>query len=131
MLSRITEFLQRCPYFKNRQLTTDFLGEKIGAVGLKQIACDPVLYRYADGASLRQFVFSVLVRDETYVFFEDGPEAVFEAVEEAFSKTMPLLETGQIAQRLETVKCAAMAERDYGSACYSAEYRLIYFQRGE
>lgn len=126
MLKRITECLQKCPFFANTVIGQDYLGENIGAVSVHGISCEPVVQRYADGATMRQFMFDVLVRLDV----STEAEPYFDIVAEWFSQAVPLLEDGQCAQRFEIVKSAAVQDRHYSNVRYGMTCRLLYYQRG-
>ena len=131
MLKVITDFLKECPQLSQFNLSADFLHEECGAVSVQGMTCEPVIGQYADGASLRQFVFAVLLRADTESLAEGKPEAFFSAVESWLSVSVPRLEDGKTAQRFETIKTGALAEHYYGGVRYSAVFRLIYYQKGE
>ena len=127
MLKQVTDYLQKCPFFIDTVIGRDYLGENIGAVSVHGGTRDPVVQRYADGATLRQFVFEVLIRSDERLDLEH----FFDAVTEWFSQGVPLLGDGQCAQRFEIVKSGAVQDRDYSSIRYGMTWRLLYYQRGE
>ena len=126
MLKQVTDCLQKCPFFAKTVIGQTDLGEGIGAVSVQGVSCEPVVQQYADGATLRQFMFEVLIRlnDDT------DAEQYFNVVAEWFSQNVPLLEDGQCAQRFEMVKSGAVQDRDYSSIRYGMTWRLLYYQRG-
>ena len=111
MLKQVTDCLQKCPFFAKTVIGQDYLGESIGAVSVQGISCEPVVQQYADGATLQQFMFAVLVRLDEGI----DAEQYFDIVAEWFSQEVPLLEDGQCAQRFEMVKSGAVQDRDYSS----------------
>ncbi len=128
MLQSITEFLQGCPALKNRKVTMDFLGADATAVGVKTVACRPVLHRYADGDSLCQFTFSVMSREAGQGV--GGASEFYEALVQRLKEELPVLGPGKTPQRFEIVSSAAPDEHDYGSTRYELVCRLIYYQKG-
>lgn len=126
MLKQVTDYLQKCPFFENTVIGQDYLGEEIGAVSVQGVSCEPIVQQYADGATLRQFMFEVLVRIDASAEIEP----YFDAVTKWFSQNVPLLEDGRCAQRFEIVKSGAVHDREYSSVRYGMTWRLLYYQRG-
>ncbi|MBR5236167.1 MAG: hypothetical protein IKW06_02180 [Clostridia bacterium] len=128
MLQSITEFLRGCTALKNRHITMEILGTDDDAVAVKTVACNPILHRYADGDSLRQFTFSVMSRESGQ---DAGLSAAFyEALVQRLKEGLPVLAQGQTPQRFEIVNSAAPDEHDYSSTRYELVCRLIYYQKG-
>lgn len=129
MFDVLIEFLRACPelYFA----VADFLGEDPNAVSIRAVGCDPILSRYADGGSLRQFVFAVCTREASPCAENGFPDAFFGAVDRWLQENLPILPEGQTAQRFEIVQSASVAERDYVTVRYEQTYRLVYYQKGE
>ena len=125
MLKQVIDYLQKCPFFENTIIGQDFLGEEDGSVSVQMVACNPVVQQYADGATLRQFTFAVLVR----LYNGTDAEHYFERVSEWFLQGVPQLKDGRCAQRFEIVKSSAVQDREYGSVCYEMTWRLLYYQR--
>ena len=52
----------KCPVLYGKKLNINCLGEKSGSLTLKSIPCDEIVKEYADGGSLRQYVFEICLR---------------------------------------------------------------------
>ena len=130
MLEAMIDYLQMCPLLKGVSLSADFLGDRPGAVSVQAVACEPILYRYTDGDSLRQFVFKISSREEGQLAGGEPPEAFYGKLAAWLQSGLPTLAAEQTPQRFDILQTAAAAERDYSSTRYDMECRLVYYQKG-
>ncbi len=124
MLRAIKEYILTC--FRGEH--TDYSWDD-NAISLRAEACDPILYRYTDGDSLRQFVFIVGFREPISAFYVDA-EAFYEHLTMWLQQGLPSLSPGQTPQRFEVVKTAAVEKQRYAETQYELVCRLIYYQEG-
>lgn len=131
MLERIIDCIRHCPFISGN-VTKDFLSHTDGAVGVQLLACEPVIQQYVDGDSLRQAVFRLSFRecDSKEAPDRDAVHHQITSWLENCRSSLPVLAEGQTAQRIELLKTEAQENRTFGGDCYSAEYRLIYYQKG-
>lgn len=127
MLSQIITFLKTCPLLKNLQITTDLLLDQEETLCVLREDCEPVLYRYTDGGSLRQFEFKLTSRETS----ETKAEELYDGLAAWVEKTkndLPLLEKGQLAQKIEILRRAGVEDTTYSGLRYGMNCRLIYYQ---
>ncbi len=131
MLEKIIQYLQGCPSLTGKTILPDFLSDEVGSVSVQVMSCDPVIKSYADGATLRQFVFAIFVREGLHETEAQKVITFFEEVETWLIGGVPLLKDGQSAVKFEVIKSGALEERDYHGRHYGMTGRLIYYQKGE
>ncbi|MBQ2696579.1 MAG: hypothetical protein IJF61_04675 [Clostridia bacterium] len=129
MLQTVIDFLKTCPFLDGVLLTADFLGDEDGCFGIETVATNPVIELYADGGSLRQFVFRILYRVNHHAPGETAPADLYEKIAGWIEQTtkMPVLDKGKTAQRFEILKTGTVSDRKFGSLQYCMECRMIYY----
>ena len=127
MIQTMLAFLRTCPVLQKIQANQ--LGDSAGDISLQAIGGNPMIYRYTDGSSLRQFLFLISSREDA--FGTMAAEEFYEALTYWLEHHMPTLGDGKTAQRIEVTKTASIAERDYTGLRYELTCRLVYYQKGE
>ncbi len=130
MLYKILDYLKKCPLLENALLMADFLGEEEGSFSIQAVAVEPVLEQYADGGTLKQFVFKVLTREGHHASFEALTRAKLDQIGQFLEadRSGPVLSNGQTAQKFQILKSATMTDRYPGSRCRELVCRLIYYE---
>ena len=134
MLQTVVDFLKTCPYLHDVVPTADFLGDENGSLAVITVAAAPVIEKYADGGSMRQFVFQILYRGRYRVPGTEDPTALYGNIAKWLETTsqVPLLSRGKTAQGVEILKTGAVSDRRFGGNSYGMECRLIYYsEKGE
>ena len=116
-------------------INVNYLGEKKRKYTLEQEPHAPIIKRYADGGSLRQFVFAFASRElfgekeienlEVSRFYEEFAEWLESTSEK---KILPKLDPGKTALRLEVLTGGYLLSNTNTSARYEIQCRLIYRQ---
>ncbi len=127
MFETMIAFLRTCPDLHN--IKANFLGNGDGDISLQAVSGKPILYRYTDGASLRQCLF--MISSKETAFSEKTADEFYESVTAWLETYLPELPGEKVAQKMEVTKTAAVAERDYTGLRYELTFRLVYYQKGE
>ncbi len=127
MFETMVAFLRTCPVLQNIQ--ANFLGDTAGDMSLQAVSAKPIVYRYTDGSSLRQFLFVISSKEEAFPVV--AADEFYENVTAWLESHLPELTDGKVAQKIEVTKTAAVAERDYTGLRYELTCRLVYYQKGE
>ena len=124
-----------CPVLLGIKLNVNCLGEKNGSMIIKTLPSKEIIREYADGGTLRQYLFEICLRTsfdsdmnentETAVFMEKlknwfcGEECL---------KTMKLSDKTCFPVEFEVVKTHGVSHRDRLGAQHAVVVRFIYEQ---
>lgn len=118
-----------------KRLGIDYLGEGEGSYTIDSVPGDPVIRRYADGGSLRQFLFIFASKEfygadplqniESIGFYEDLERWFREQTKE---KSLPALSGRRSAQSLETMTSGYIFDTQDDRARYQIQARLVYYE---
>ena len=138
LIDAVYRFLSDCPVLTEGRLNVDFLPEEAVSYSVDVTPATPVLRRYIDGGSLRQFLFTFATRsyygevirqqlDNLGLFerFADWLEAKSRAGE------LPALGEGRRARRLEVTTSGYVFAPETDTARYQIQCRLLYEQDAE
>lgn len=119
----------------NAPFYIDHLGKEPTQYGLMPLPSAPIVERYIDGSTLRQFVFAVqsmestaddLARIGASGFYEELSDWL-ESQSEA--GVLPSLDAGKTAERIEALQSGFLFEfGESGTGIYQIQARLIYEQ---
>lgn len=137
IIEHLSEYFGRCPPIAEGVLRADYLGSEENDFTLESVPCDPILKRYVDGSTLRQYLFIIGTRqaygeDTLQNIANSGLcERIFAWIEamNAVSR-LPTLPPGMTAQKLEGISTAYLLDEDSQSfaARYQIQCRLTYTQ---
>lgn len=138
IIQAVREYMMSCPLLSefNRGINVDFLEESIDSYTIEETPHEPILKRYVDGSSIRQYEFLFASR-ESY-----GPE-VFQNLEnngfyEQFSEwieeqntlgNLPIMANSLLPQKIECVTNGYAFQTDEDKARYQIQMRLTYFKQ--
>lgn len=134
LIDYIRSLLRTCPLLENERINVDFLDAQNGSYSVNTSPAAPIVKRFIDGSSIRQYVFTFSSAElygeeirqnlENAGFWEDFMEWIE-------SVTLPQsLETGQEPQKIEVLSSGYAFMTDADSARYQIECRLLYKQKG-
>ena len=134
LIDYIRSLLRTCPLLENERINVDFLDAQNGSYSVNTSPAVPIVKRFIDGSSIRQYVFTFSSAElygeeirqnlENAGFWEDFMEWIE-------SVTLPQsLETGQEPQKIEVLSSGYAFMTDADSARYQIECRLLYKQKG-
>lgn len=137
IIDAIKKYIEKeCPLVSGKKIKVNNLGENpTVSLTIDQLPCIPIIKRYVDGSTQRQFQFVFASREEydsqewkqieAAQFYENLQEW-FE--EQSANKTLPVLENGLFALRLEVLSSGYLISSDAKTARYQIQCRLIYYK---
>ncbi len=137
VMEGIRDYLSACPYLAKGALRVDYLGDRPTEYTVEAVPSDRVVTQYADGGTLREFLFLFASREEYgsdvlqnlensgfYEQFSDWLSAQDQA------GRFPVLPEGKEPQRIETLSGGYLLDAQEHSARYQIQCRLLYYQKG-
>ena len=138
IIEAIRGYLGTCPLLRDGKLNVDFLPADASTYSVDVVPVKPIVKRYRDGSTVRQFLFvlatrayyGTLIRQQldNLAFFEGLGEWV---EEQARAKSFPDLGAGRTPQRLEVTTSGYVFAPESDTARYQIQLRLEYFKRGD
>lgn len=135
IINAIRDYLRTCPLLDNNRINVDFLGKEAVEYSIEPTPTDPVIRTYADGGTLRQYLF-VFASREWY-----GPDVrmmldnsgFFEAFadwieEQSMRGNLPVLSGRRKSRSLEVLSSGYLFENTTNDAKYQIQLRLVYYQ---
>lgn len=135
MIEEIRNYLKSSALLKNGRIGVNYLSAKPLHYAVNPIPAEPVIRRYTDGSTLRQFVFTVSSREsfdaETAAsldisrFYEELAEA-FEKLSE--ENKLPVFEKGSgvTPKRIEAMSTGYLIDSDETTARFQIQCRMIF-----
>ncbi len=135
IISALEEYFRGCPLLANGAFRVDYLGIAPIEYSIDVLPVDPIVKRYTDGSSVRQYLFTFSSREfyspdrlqniENSAFYEklsDWCETKNKAQE------LPELPSGMEAEKLQVVSSGYLFDAKMKNARYQIQLRLIYFK---
>lgn len=135
IIKALTDYFMGCPLLKNGAFRVDYLGISPMEYSIDVMPVNPILKRYADGSSVRQYLFAFSSREfyspdrlqniQNGAFYESLSDWV-----ESNSKAgnLPSLPEGEEAQKMLVVSSGYLFDAKMKSARYQIQLRLNYFK---
>lgn len=133
MIKGIVDYFTQCPLLSEGYIRVDSLGTRPIEYGISPLPCDPIVRKYVDGSSKRQYLFAISSREYYSIdmiqniknseFYEELADW-FESQNHA--QTFPDLGSGKTVQRMELVTSGYLFATDRKTARYQLEIRIIY-----
>lgn len=133
MIMGIVDYFTQCPLLSKGYIRVDSLGPRPIEYGIAALPCDPIVKKYVDGSSMRQYLFAVTSREYYSIdmiqniknseFYENLADW-FESQNNAHD--YPDLGPGKTVQRMELVTSGYLFATDRKTARYQLEIRIIY-----
>lgn len=135
VLEGVTEYFLRCPLLKDGVFRVDALGPDPVEYTIETGIFDPVIQRYVDGSSERQYQFQFGSREfysmdrvqntENSTFYEEFADWVEMKSNEG---ELPELPKGMHAEELEVLSPGYIFDGAMKNARYQISLRLVYFK---
>lgn len=135
VLEGITEYFLQCPLLKDGVFRVDALGTDPVEYTIETGIFDPVIQRYVDGSSERQYQFQFGSREfygmdriqniENSTFYEEFADWVEMKSNEG---ELPELPKGMHAEELEVLSPGYIFDGAMKNARYQISLRLVYFK---
>lgn len=136
---KIKEFIEGCPFLKEFEqmfpvVNTDMLGEDTTSYSIESTPADPIIKRYSNGDTVRQYVFSMCSREiygeseneETAEFYEKFADWLEECTR---SRALPKL-TGKLKSKSIRATTGGYLYDNKGTKCqYRIQCQFLYFKR--
>ncbi len=138
IMDGIADYFLRCPLLKDGVFRVDALGPDPVEYTIETGVFDPVIQRYIDGSSERQYQFQFGSREfysmdrlqniENSTFYEDLAEWV---EEQSINGILPELPDGMEAEELEVLSPGYIFDGAMENARYQISLRLLYVKEAK
>lgn len=135
IIEALEQFFLDCELLKESCLRVDFLGEKPVEYAIETLPCDPIVKRYANGSTVRQYLFAFGSREyysqerlqniQNSAFYEKLSDWV---EEKDRSETFPELPDGMEAEGLRVVSSGYLFDGSMKNARYQIQLQLLYYK---
>lgn len=136
MIEAVRNYLCACPLLKDGALRVDYLGDQPTEYVVESVPTSAIVKRYADGGTLREFLFlfasrefygaDVLQNLENSGFYETFSAWIEEQDEK---RNYPDFRGGTV-QKIETVTSGYLFDATENNARYQIQCRILYYQEG-
>ena len=138
IIEAVRTYLATCPLLNGGKLNVDFLPPEAVTYSVDVVPVQPVVKRYMDGSSVRQFLFVLATRAYygAHIRQQIDNLCFFESFEEWLdtqnrAQIFPSLGEGRKGQKLEVTTSGYVFAPDTDTARYQIQCRLSYYQKGE
>lgn len=135
IINALERYFINCDLLKDGALRVDYLGERPVEYTIEVLPCDPVVKRYVDGSTVRQYLFAFGSREyysqermqniQNSAFYERLADWV---EEKSNAKDLPDLPEGQDALELQVVSSGYLYDGSMKNARYQIQLRLLYYK---
>ncbi len=135
MINSIKAFIKTCPILADVDVNVNYLGENAESSAIENVSAEPVIKNYTDGGALRQFLFTVALRER---YGQDVAENTAATVkleqlsdwiyEQDRLGILPAFSGNKNSVSLEVIKTGWVDEKQSDTAKYQLQCRLVYYQ---
>ncbi|MEG1779583.1 MAG: hypothetical protein RR263_05715 [Oscillospiraceae bacterium] len=133
IIDGVTEFIKSCPLLKKGTLNVNYLGENAPKYSIDVMTVNPIIKKYPDGETQRQFLF-VLASRETYdretlanmdvaKFYEEFGEWI---ETQDHKRNFPTMDKGCIPTSIQVTSSGYLFAVDNKTARFQIQCKLIY-----
>lgn len=140
IIKSLREFIVKCPHLQEFEdsikVNVNYLGDESPAYSIEAVSCNPIIKKYIDDSSVRQFDFKLSSREayssdvlkniETSGFYEHFSEWL---EEQNNNGNLPILEGNKKVKSIKALSTGYLSEKNVDKARYEIKMRLIYFIR--
>ena len=139
IIEALKDYISKCPYLEefSESINVDYLSDAYGSYSIEEVPTGPIIKKYINGDSERQFDFifssresygaDVLQNIENSGFYEDFSTWI---EEESFNNNLPDLGEGREPIKIEVSTTGYAFQTDINQARYQIQLKLIYLQKG-
>lgn len=138
IIEAIRTYLGTCPLLEGGKLNVDFLPPEATTYSVDVVPVQPIIKRYMDKSSKRQFLFVLATRSYygSHIRQQMDNLCFFEEFEEWLdyqnrAQNFPNLGEGRRGQKLEVTTSGYVFAPDTDTARYQIQCKLSYFQKGD
>ena len=135
MMNNIRAFINNCPALSGIEVNINHLEEKDASGAIENVSAEPIIKNYTDGATLRQFLFTVALRQnygQDVVVNTAGITKLEQLSDWIYEQNrtgiLPALDGKRHSVSLEIVKTVLVDEKQSDTAKYQLQCRLVYYQ---
>ena len=135
MMNNIKAFIGTCPVLSDVDVNINYLGENDASGAIENVSAEPIIKNYIDGATLRQFLFAIALRQDygQDVAANSAAIAKLEQISDWIGEQdrmgiLPALDGNRSSVSLEVVKTGWVEEKESNTAKYQLQCRLVYYQ---
>lgn len=130
IIDALKDFISKCPLLDDqKRVNVNYIGVEM-SYSIDPLPCNPILKKYVDGGSQRQFQFQVaskeLYDEDARINIENS--GFYEAFSDWLESNLPYLKDKKRAIKFETLNSGYLYSVDGHDARYAIECRLIYEQ---
>lgn len=141
IIDSIRNFIRTCPHLQEFngvvKINVDYLGENDTVYSIEEIPCEPIIKKYVNGDSKKQYQFifasresygsEVLQNISNSNFYEDFSNWIESQTNNGI---FPLLENDKECIKIECTSNGYAFMTDVDKARYQIQCRIIYIQKG-
>ena len=134
----LRDYVSQCPYLDefSESVNVDYLSDDYGSYSIEEVPTDPIVKRYLDGSTERQFDFIFCSREsygadviqniDNSGFYENFSDWIERNSDKGI---LPYLGDNRTALRIVTTTGGYAFATDINQARYQIQLKLIYLQR--
>lgn len=140
IIKSLRDFIEKCPHLQEFENSTkvnvNYLGDETPTYSIEEVSCEPIIKKYIDDSTIRQFDFKFASREaygpevlkniETSGFYEHFSEWI---EEQNYNGNLPILEGNKKSKCIKVLSTGYLFEKNADKARYEIKIRLIYFIR--
>ncbi|MBU3109343.1 chloramphenicol resistance protein [Clostridium gasigenes] len=139
IINNLRNFIKTCPHLDKfaKGINVDYLDEYSTSYYIEEVPCNPIINKYIDESSIRQYIFIFTSREayETDILENIDKCGFYEEFSNWLKKqnllnNLPILEGNKKSLKIEATKTSYAFEPDVDKAKYQIQGRLIYFEGG-
>lgn len=135
MINTIKAFINSCPLLADSDININYLSENEASHAIENVSAEPIIKNYTDGGALRQFLFTVALREKCGQDVAENTAAATKLdqlsdwiYEQDRLGILPDLDGSKKSISLEVVKTGWVDEKQSDTAKYQLTCRLVYYQ---
>lgn len=135
MIEAIKNYLKTCPFLKSGKIHVNYLGADAVRYSIEPVPVNPIIKRYTDGGTQRQYTFvfasreyydaAVLTGMDTAKFYEDFADWL---EQQDAAGNLPVLDAGKKAQSVQALTLGYAYDTTTDKARFQIQCRLVFQQ---
>lgn len=139
VLESVRKFISTCPHLREfaQGIGVDFLSEEATSYSIEEVPANPIVKKYIDGSSIRQFIFIFSSREaygsDAFINLDNIGfyEKFYSWIEEQnLNKNLPEIKCGK-SVKIEALTNGYAFETDIDKARYQIQCKLTYFKEAK
>ncbi len=137
IIDAIKKFMEECPFVDGRKININCLEGRPGSYSIEQVEHNPIIKKYCDGGTLRQYLFIFAMRDayDENPVFNIRVSKLFEDIsnwieEQNKNNNLPEIDSNLISpEKIEVISSGYLYDSSIDSMRFQMEIRLLYRQK--